>query len=281
MKIKLIILSLLLLLTVTTFSLAQNYINRHADESVYDVEVIVFGQTLAQPPQEQVMQAAVFPQDKAVNLGFIAADANMPKLKKPKNTPETADPLKPSDQTQVPLTEVLPEYQVLVWYLLANNLSGGVVDRLASNPKYKPLIRKVWRQPVTPFDNPLYVKVNNREHTESGVGLIAEVPIDYVEPQPTDTVEDSFSFSPAPTVPAPKPLDIGDYEIQGQVALSRGRFTHLHIKFNYYRINNEGEAIIYATKQQKQIDLNQWQYFDHQQFGVLVKVSAVKAEELL
>jgi|SRR5690606_19710406 len=279
MKIKLTTLSFLFILALTTNSAAQTYINRLGNEPVYDVEVIVFGQMLAQPSQEQVKQAEVFLQNNAVEVDFIEADASLPKLKKLNHSSESSESTNLSDQTQVPLTDVSPEYQVLVWYLLANNLTGGVVERLAANPKYKPLIRKIWRQPVTPFNNPLYVKVNNRQTTIDSDEQIRKESNFRVSTSQQSFATDEVSVSSGKRLPST--VNIKDYEVHGQVALSQGRFTHLHIKFNYYRINDEGDVIIYASKQQKQIDLNQWQYFDHQQFGVLIKVTAVKAEELL
>jgi hypothetical protein len=44
---------------------AQNYIKRTAEEPVFDVEVIVFGQNLAQPPVDSIQQADIYDQQTA------------------------------------------------------------------------------------------------------------------------------------------------------------------------------------------------------------------------
>ncbi|KAA3643787.1 MAG: hypothetical protein DWP95_04860 [Proteobacteria bacterium] len=273
---KLALYCLLQLMVATAFG--QNYIKRTAEEPVYDVEVIVFGHLLAQPPAETIQQALVFEQEAAATVDIIPADDNWPLIKTPpekladEQSQTTADPntaQKPGDNSdwEIPLNEEPIDYEVLVWYLKSQQLSGPVVNLLDNNPKYKPLLRQIWRQPTTPFKNPLYVKVNSQS-TASAVDTFTQD--DSINMDMTD-----FSFSPV------APPDIDDFQVSGQVALSEGRFTHLHIKFNYYRINENNEVLIYGSKQQRQVELNQWQYFDHQQFGILIKVTAIKAEELL
>jgi len=260
---------------------AQNYMKRTAEEPVYDVEVIVFGRNLAQPAIESVQQAAVYSQQDAAEVNFLPPDEDWPVIKVPSAIPQEISPNEqsqsatdnnspqtPSDQSdwQVPLNEEPIDYEVLVWYLRNQHLMGPVVNLLDNNPKYKTLMRQVWRQPTTPFSQPLYVKINNfpnstADNTEES---------DFIQ---SDMIDFSFSDTDKP--------DKNDFQINGQVALSEGRFTHLHIKFNYYRINEHNDVLVYGSKQQRQIKLNQWQYFDHPQFGVLIKVTAVKAEELL
>jgi hypothetical protein len=256
---------------------AQNYIQRTAEEPVYDVEVIVFGHHLAQPSVETVKQAAVYDQQAAVDVDFLPDNEDWPIIKSPPDEPVDRQPAASADSTssensndnaewQVPLNEEPTEYEVLVWYLKSNQLNSPVVNLLAKNPKFKPLIRQNWRQPATPFNQPLYVKLNSHPEESS----------DNTEDQePTLTQQQDFSF-----IQDDKPA-VSDFQINGQVALSQGRFTHLHIKFNYYRINQDNDVVIYASKQQRQINLDEWQYFDHPQFGVLIKVTDIKAEELL
>lgn len=255
---------------------AQNYIKRTADEPVYDVEVIVFGRHLAQPPADSVQLADVYDQQAAAMVDFLPPEGDWPIIKTPPE--KTSDPApantddnkaqKPedNDQWQIPLDEEPIDYEVLVWFLKSKQLMGPVINLLDDNPKYKPLVRQVWRQPATPFTEPLYVRVNNHQpETE----LIPED----TSPLSTETSDFSFHQKPQPAT--------DDFQISGQVALSQGRFTHLHIRFNYYRINEDNEVLVYGTKQQRQINIGEWQYFDHPQFGVLIKVTAVNAEELL
>lgn len=272
---KLALYSLLLLISGAAF--AQNYIKRTAEEPVYDIEVIVFGRYLAQPAVESIQQAVVYDQQAAVEVNFLPPNEDWPIIKSPPQKPDNnqsqknADNRTPENQTdqsgwEVPLNEKPIDYEVLVWYLKSQQLIGSVVNLLDSNPKYKPLIRQVWRQPATPFTQPLYVKVNSPYQDA----------VANSEDKNTDQ-ENRFDF----TFNATDKPTFQDFQIDGQVALSQGRFTHLHIKFNYYRINESNDVLIYGSKQQRQIKLDQWQYFDHPQFGVLIKVTAVKAEELL
>ncbi len=270
---KLVLYSLLLFVTGTV--LAQNYIKRTAEEPVYDVEVIVFGRNLAQPAIETIQQATIYSQEDAAEVGFLPTDEAWPIIKSPPE--ELAEKQPASDNTtaesssdqsdwQVPLNEEPVNHEVLVWYLKSQQMIGPVINLLDKNPKYKPLIRQVWRQPTTPFRQPLYVKINSQQPESSE----NQESLDLVEFEDSD-------FSTYPN----EQSDFNDFQINGQVALSEGRFTHLHIKFNYYRINEYNDVLIYGSKQQRQIKLNQWQYFDHPQFGVLIKVTAIKAEELL
>lgn len=268
--------TLILLVVLMGTASAQNYIKRTAEEPVYDVEVIVFGQLLSQPTVDSIQQAVIFDQEAAATVDFLPADEDWPFIKTQTNLAQsnsddsqlTANPQ--DDSWQVPLDEKPIDYDVLVWFLKTNQLAGPVVNLLDNNPKYKPLLRQAWRQPATPFNNPLYVKINTQTHDN-------EFSTNQSNIDDENMVIDLTDFNENLT---PK-IDIRDFQVDGQVALSQGRFTHLHIKFNYYRINQQNEPLIYASKQQRQIKLNQWQYFDHQQFGVLIKVTAVKAEELL
>lgn len=259
----------------------QNYIKRTTEEPVYDVEVIVFGHNLTQPSADSIQQATVFDQQKTVDISFIPADEDWPTIKMPPdkqagesaqspNNPEISQEASQEaaqkSTWQVPLNEQPVIYEVLVWYLKSRQLIGSVVNLLDNNPKYKPLIRQLWRQPTTPFNKPLYVKVNSAQSTPLTDPATSE--------NTTQAWPNSKDF-------LAQPIEIQDFQVAGQVALSQGRFIHLHTKFNYYRINQNQEVLIYGSKQQRQIKLDQWQYFDHPQFGVLVKVTPVKAEELL
>jgi len=104
-----------------------------------------------------------------------------------------------------------------------------------------PLIHRAWRQPQTQFNNPQYVAIGNEIEGMS-------------------------------TIP--------DLTINGQVALSKGRYLHFGHQVNLYRlVNGENlKNIVFSLTERKQVKPNELHYFDSPWFGSIVKITQVKGE---
>ncbi len=247
MKIPMSIRAALMMLVVSQNTLAQEYLQFNQDEVVYDVDVVVFARRLAQPSTETFNNAPLVDSENSRILEFWDQEMPLFIYQEPEEVPEEA-----AEEWQVPIDEQPQRVDVLSWVMLTNTMEHPVIDRLAVNPNLKPLLHQKWRQPATDFLQPEYVKLS----------LI-------------DSIEQPVADEPMiPTLFPTKQIH-PDYSIDGQVAFSKQRFTHLHVKMNLFRINAEGEQIIHKIAQQKRVELGEWQYFDHQQFGVLAKVTEV------
>ncbi len=248
MKITMPINTVLMILLLSHSTQAQEYLQLNQDEVVYDVDVVVFARRLAQPSTETFNNAPLVDTETSRTLELW--DQAMPLFiyQEPKTAVE-----EPTEDWQVPIDEQPQWVDVLSWIMMTNTMDHPVIERLEVNPNLKPLMHQKWRQPATDFLQPEYVKLSLIEATE----------------QP---VEDDASM---PTLFPTKSLQ-PEYTINGQMAFSKQRFTHLHVKMNLFRINAEGEQIIHRIAQQKRVEMGEWQYFDHQQFDVLAKVTAVE-----
>lgn len=231
---------------------AQEYLNLKQDEVIYDVDVIVFARQLAQPEKDTIKSKSSIKTDDVLTL--MPWDKETPLMQYPQITdrPENAD-----ENWQVPIEEQALPVQVLSWIVLSNSMNHPMINKLETNPALKPLYRQKWRQPATSFTDPQYVEISNS-------------PI---------IMDDQFNpaFGGENTSQVTELKD--DYSIDGQMAFSKQRFTHLHLKMNLYRQNINAEQIVYEISQQKRVELDEWQYFDHQQFGVIAKVTAVSLKE--
>ncbi len=255
--------NLLLSLFLANNTTAQEYIRLNQEEVVYDVDVVVFARRLSQPSSEIFNNASLVNTDAARILSPVEDDVPMFVYPEPEETPATNEQ---SDEWQVPIEEQPKLIDVLSWVLLEKNMAHPIISRLAVNPNFKPLLHQKWRQPATAFLQPEYVQISL---LEPSLGNNDE----------TEEPDDSTGVNMANDMLGslfPVPQIHPDYTVDGQVAFSKQRFTHLHVKMNLFRVNAEGEQIIHKISQQKQVDLGEWQYFDHQQFGVLAKVTAVE-----
>lgn len=232
---------------------AQEYLNLKQDDVIYDVDVIVFARQLAQPDAEAIKNANAIKSEDVLQLETWDGETELLQYPPIEIKPENSD-----ENWQVPIDaeEALP-VNVLSWIVLTNSMTHPIINRLEANPTIKPLFRQKWRQPATAFTDPQYVEVSSLEETE--------------EPTLTNTnrMENLIEEQPM----------IDDFSIDGQVAFSKQRFTHLHIKMNLYRQNINAEQIVYEISQQKRIELDEWQYFDHQQFGIIAKVTAINLKQ--
>lgn len=267
---------LLMGLWMTHDTNAQEYLRLKQDDVVYDVDVVVFARRLAQPSAETFNNAPLLTDPERRFLTPWDPDwplLNFPVPEPPENAAKT------EDEWQVPIEEKPKEVDALVWVAFASNPNHPVLQRLSVNPNLKPLLHQQWRQPATAFLQPEYVAVTTLPQSaadateESNFGNNGDFNEGHTdEPLTNPSVDHTFgSLNDFFATPQPKP----DYSVDGQVAFSKQRFTHLHVKMNLFRINETGEPIVHAISQQRQVELGEWQYFDHQQFGILAKVTAV------
>ncbi len=270
MKILLVILSL-----SSGLSQAGDYLRLHNQQVVYDVDVVVFARQLSQPAAESINNAALV--DSAAAKILPDWDQQTPLFRQPETI--NSDP---SDETwQVPLESEQVMVDALAWLNLDRSMDHGVIKRLQSNPIITPLLHNKWRQPATPFLEPEYVRLSSFDLVRPELLPATD---EAASPEPEVVTDESLTanntnaLNPYDQYFDPEPSLVSDYSVDGMLAFSKQKFTHLHVKLNYYRVNAAGEQIIYAISQQKRIKLGTWQYFDHQQFGVLAKVTAVKPE---
>jgi len=243
---------------------AQEYIPLTDDKLVYDVELIVFARNLSQPTASTVNNQ-ITDVDKTTKSLFVNV-SDLPLFKSNSNLSPDDASANSNENWQVPLDDNKTTMEALVWLFISHNMSHPIILRLNNNPTIKPLFHQKWRQPATEFLSPEYVAISNIEKTS--------------EPSTdeTDLIE----------TPALQPIQINefdfndvlntfpDFSFDGVVAFSKQRFTHFQVKINFYRLDEEGQQLVYSINQKTRIKLDQWQYFDHQQFGVLAKVVTVK-----
>ena len=239
---------LLLMLSWPVFS--ATYVTIENLEGVYDVEAIVFTRLQPQPPAKTIANAEFFNLDGAVVV-------------EPRLFEESIyiDQTKEStEKWNVPVEEQTQIGEALVWYADDDNKKMyGVWQKLQQSSEYQPLLHKQWRQPYTPFNNPQYVIMDEIYQVNNSM-----------DDEPLSVVE---FYSPL--------QNIEDQKLHGKVALSRGRFSHLHVKMNLVRVNLNDERIVYAIDESRQIQLDQLHYFDHKEFGVIIQVrkAQLKPEE--
>ncbi|WP_395375431.1 CsiV family protein [Marinicella sp. W31] len=232
---------ILLLLFLATPAFAASYISVENGKGVYDVEIIVFTRLQPQPPAKTIANAQFINLDGAVLVEPRLPDQEVYINQTQENT----------EQWNVPVEEQSQTGQALVWYETDDSKKmHGVLQKLQQSQEYQPLLHKLWRQPFTPFNNPQYVIMDEIYQLNS--------PMD---DEPISVLE---TFSPL--------QNITDKTLHGKIALSRGRFSHLHVKMNLVRVNLNDERIVYAIDETRQIQLNQLNYFDHREFGVLIQV---------
>lgn len=237
-----------LLAAFTQASLAQEYLTLKQNDVIYDVDVIVFARNLAQPATESVKKLQPIKTESVKQLAPWNGESELILYPQTNTTQSTT-----TDEWQVPIEEQAPTVKALSWVIMSNSMNHPLINRLSANPTFKPLYRQKWRQPASSFNAPMYIEVSN------------------LPQQPENQFGNTYSNDSRYN--AMSLYD--DFSIDGQVAFSQQRFSHLHVKMNLYRQNFDGDQILYEISQKKQVELNEWNYFDHQQFGILAKVTAV------
>ncbi|WP_223788502.1 CsiV family protein [Marinicella meishanensis] len=270
---------LVLTLAMCPDTTAQEYLRLAQDDVVYDVDVVVFARRLQQPSVETFNNAPLVATD---DRRFLPQwDPEWPLLNFPQ--PEPVEPnATDQDEWQVPIEETPQEVDALVWVAFASNPNHPVLQRLSVNPNLKPLLHQKWRQPASAFLDPEYVTVSTVATAPEAVAA-ADADSTFNTETPAFDNPTSRTLDEDGTVPSlddffNTPPTNPDYSLDGQVAFSQQRFTHLHVKMNLFRINQAGESIVHAISQQRRVKLGEWQYFDHQHFGVLAKVTEVSLQ---
>ena len=259
MKIKFIVIAAFVAFTSNTP--AANYISLASGIQLYDVEVVVFSR------QNQTPHSSQFNNREEVDL--IEVNAMFPaetdtELLIDEQTVNTSD-----EQWQVPIEgEKHSNAKALAWFALDQPAENNpVYKKLNKHPNMQALFYQQWRQPATPYSNPGFIKISNWS-----VDKLNDSKID----QPSSTIvgdlyqtesDEELEFQVKP-----------NYTVRGKVAFSKRRFQHGHVDVNLYRESQDGETLVYRITQETQIDLDQWQYFDHPQFGVMLRVKAAQFE---
>lgn len=199
-----------------------------------------------------------------------------------RNPPPPADPVVPDTADAVALQErfertaaedvmagpMLPLPQALR-FLPASEDAGTLEEarvRLERSPRYRPIVRLAWRQRVSAFSDPVPVRVQGGE-------VLARR-----EPE---------SMEPALLREAGRKDDreLAIHEVDGTVALVRGRYLHLHVDLVFRErapsILARGPAPTYGDTgpysafptwhiaERREIQPGELQYFDHRRFAVI------------
>lgn len=250
---------LLLLILCCHNSWSANYIPLATGIKLYDVEVMVFARHITQTDSQLFNNRPKVDLD-GVNAMFPAED--LPWLVEDEN--QDAE----SEQWKVPLDgEQTSQAKALAWFAFdAPAQQNPVYQKINQHPEMHALFYQKWRQPATPYRNPGYVRISNW-------------PEDLIQPEALSDDDDLGStvignlFEVEDTFDSNEVIPITDYTVRGKVAFSKQRFQHGHVKVNLYRDSLDGKPLIYLIDQSTQINLDRWQYFDHPQFGVMMKVS--------
>lgn len=240
---------------ITTNVSAQQYLDMKQDAHIYDVDVVVFARRLSQPTTELINnKASVKGEDVLVLQPW---DGEQSLLQYPQATE--------LPNNTVPIENQAKPVKVLSNVILSTSMNHPIINRLVANPTFKPIYRQKWRQAPSAFLKPQYIEVSTLPVNTQNQGHSVN----------SQTLNNNYSNQSNFVIHD----KLADYTIDGQVAFSSQRYMHLHVKMNLFRINIDGQKVVYELSQQKRIDLDQWQYFDHQQFGILAKVTAVKLNE--
>ncbi len=258
---------------------AQEYIHLTDDNLAYDVDVVVFARNLSQPSATTMTNR--FLDIDLASIPLLKNNDDLPLFKPliPENPAESSEgsilEVNEDDNWQVPLSEQNNDTQALVWLLLNQNSRHPIIERLNINPSINPLFHQQWRQPATDFLAPEYIAISSIKPAEELFYEVGDEPIDPIN-EPFETTSASTEDNDDTSITENQPvMSFPDFSFDGMVSFSKQRYTHFTVKMNFYRQDAEGQQLIYNINQKTRIELGQWQYFDHQQFGVIVKVVAV------
>ena len=265
----------ILLTSAALMAQAQEYLRLTQKDSLYDVEVLVFARQYAQPDASLLKAAEhIKPEPTRVLEPLISEDMLLFALVETKTITEPQE----GDDWQVPINEAAVAIDALAWFVIDDSMESAVIDKLNDNPTIKPLLRKKWRQPATDFLSPEYVSVSTSSAIIDDSNLAFEVdsPVGIGSNQLTTEDSENVMIDISSEFSTPDQPD--DYAIDGQLAFSKQKFNHIHVIMNMFRYDVNHELITYQINQKSRIQLGEWQYFDHQQFGVMVKVNEIKLE---
>ena len=246
---------------------AQEYLQLTDDELAYDVEIIVFGRNLDQRSSTSLNNRST--ELNQLTQSLFENTENLPLFKPTEKVLPEESTQPDGENWQVPLGDEKVNMMALVWLYISQSMDHPIIDRLNNNPTIKPLFYQKWRQPATAFLSPEYVSVTG---IKNKVESLIEEPANQINNVTTFDQGNVFQNNELAQARVH-----ADFSFDGVVSFSKQRFTHFQVKMNYFRLDNEGHQLIYNMDQKTRIELAQWQYFDHQQFGVLAKVVAVES----
>ena len=210
-----------------------------SDNSVYDIEIIVFAYKTALP------NAETYTNKPLVNLSetyeLLKKKANQPYLR---NTSDKQS----VDNYTIAIDGKKEGLEALVWF--EHNASdfqlSAFWNKLKGSADIKPLIHRAWRQPETPFESPQYINIS--------------------------------TVNVSGTIYSPDEVSFPNYSILGKVALSKGRYTHFGNKINLIRSNQNAKNMVFDLTERKQIKKDELHYFDSPWLGAIVKISKYTGE---
>ena len=255
---------LILFLIFSDVAQGQVYVDLARHQTIYDVEVVVFARQLAQPMADVTNPAPSIDTRVAKVVEPLQSVADQPMFKWPEIS--LSENPNQTDQWQVPLDESPSASHALAWFLRADRPHHDLLQRLGNNPSWETLHYQSWRQPATPFTNPEYVAISTLS-SAAMESVVSTFTANDMMPSENSSQQNQFNESS---------IQVPDYAINGMLAFSKQQFIHFHVKVNLFRQDPAGDSIRYTINQKKRIKLNEWQYFDHQQFGVLARVVAVE-----
>lgn len=212
-----------------------------------------------------------------------ASERNPPPPANPE-VPDTADAVVLQERFEETAAEdlmagpLLPLPQALRFLPAADGT--GTLDearaRLERSPRYRPIVRLAWRQRVAAFSDPVPVRVQGG---------------DVLDRREPESVEPTLLRETGRN--ADRELAI--HEVDGKVALVRGRYLHLHVDLVFREqapsILARGTASTYGDTdpysafptwhiaERREIQPGELQYFDHRRFGVIAVATPWLAPE--
>lgn len=286
-----------------------------SDNKVYDIEIIIFAYLNPLPNIDTYSNKTVYSEKDAIQLELKPENLPYTQIQ---NTPDKLSELtdkgvvKNTRDYTIPIEDDNNNIEVLTWFELSTEKYKllPIWQRLEQQANIIPLIHKAWRQTETPFDNPIFVKVDN--YYNEPVQTADELPESNSSLFPDSRFNSSFPGFSSPTgieiikntatpesygIYTNQSLNYGtdnfipvankiysDFTVKGKVALSQGRFMHFQNQLNLFRLQNKSaddtiRNMIFSLEERRQVKPDNLYYFDSPWFGSIIKISEYKGEE--
>lgn len=276
------------------------------DNKTYDVEIIVFAYTNKELPNYKTYHNkelfdddnALLLQNKPEDVDFIQTQDSIEVTTEDNTISNNVNSLNEESDLIVSIEDTTEDKQILVWFQHEPETHTllNIWNKLSQQDHIVPLIHQSWRQTETPFDNPTFVKLNNlpvqdeiddeNESLKNNNQMDNEILQDsnlIVEDSQQTFIDLNGAYLTQVELQKAQLNALEDYTIQGQVALSQGRFMHfghnLNLIRHYFDENNEKQSMIFSLTERKQIKPDELHYFDSPWFGSLVKVTEYVGDE--
>lgn len=276
-----------------------------SDTRIYDVEIIVFAYISPLPNVKTYTNKTVSESNDAIELDLKPDQLPYTRYNQPVNdesVDSTKVPEKNSMDYTIPIEEDDDNMEILVWFELPSDKYKltPIFERISQQSKMIPLVHKAWRQTETPFENPVYIRLNNyyKDPLQS-----ASEPDSSLE-NIISSQDDQYFFTPINTEiikntanPETYAIDMNkileydngypistgnkiysDFTVDGKVALSQGRFMHFQNQLDLFRLesdpgDNTIRNMIFKLDERRQIQTDELYYFDSPWIGSIVKVT--------